>query len=94
MRIKHRLSRLEEKLGNEHSKHYLTVFGEPGESPEDAIARAAKDAGLKMEQIGKVWFWGEEYAKEIDFGGYQNVEDLIGFEEDRRLWREAMEGAE
>jgi hypothetical protein len=87
MRLKARLAKLEKIRGEVSNKYYVLVFGNKGESEEEAVARTLKEMGIQQEDVGHMFVAGEDFCFEKDFGGYCNLRDLRGWVKGREYLR-------
>ncbi len=69
--------------------------GQADGTKEEALARESTARAIKTQALGVVNFrcWDSWWGEEVDYGGYESREDLIGYE-DRYSWmRELVEAS-
>ncbi|MCU7844689.1 MAG: hypothetical protein KZQ93_12695 [Candidatus Thiodiazotropha sp. (ex Monitilora ramsayi)] len=94
MSIKHRLSRLEQKIGKTSDKHYVVVLGAEGETSREAIDRTLKKNKLTQKDIGQMVVIGHDYFFTEDYGGYENTRDLRGWKFVEELFKHVISKAQ
>lgn len=95
MTIKRRITKLESMVGGKSTKHYLRVRAVYGESKQAAIDRYLQERSIRLDDVGYMWLWGDDFCESIDFKNYSRREDLIGYFDamkELREWLNAHSG--